>query len=135
MKIIGVRRAEGRDATPCLSETRRPAAVGVNDAADVGKRLVHLEVGWRIGGWFHVAFHNLACFQSHHDHVLGFQHIVWNPGGLNDHQPLRPVDARRIAKGESDQSMLWQQEIRLKHPFFQWLQHGLSLGLLIEPVC
>ena len=52
IEIITLRCAERHDAAACLRKGCCPTAMGVNDAADVGKRSIEFKVRRRIGRRF-----------------------------------------------------------------------------------
>ena len=131
VEIIAVRSAERRDAAAGLAEHGRPAAMRVDNAADVRERLVKLDMCGRIGRRVKVALHLFACVHIDEHHVLGAQEVVLHAARLNGHDTAFAVDAADVTPRERDELVFRQQHICLVDFFFQFFQHDV---LLLYPV-
>ena len=115
VKVVGVGGAEAGDILPRLGPGHGVGAVGVDNAPHARERLVQLQMGLGIAGGLPLALHPLAGLQADHHHVSGGHAVVLHPGGLDDHQPLVPVDPRHVAPGKGDQPVFGQEKVGLQH--------------------
>ena len=122
VEVIGVRGAVAGDVAPGLRPAHRVRAVGVHDAAQLGKRLVEHQMGLGVGGGVEVSFDHLAV-QGDHDQLAGGQVLIGHAGGLDDHQPLFPVDAGYIAPRIGDKAAAGQFHVGLIDGLFEKFQH------------
>ena len=74
----------------------------------------------RVARRVEVALYHLACLQVDDDHVFGLHLIVADAAGLDDHETFLTVDARHIAPGEDDQSLLDQVQVSLEYFLFEF---------------
>ena len=123
VNIVRVCCPVSRDITSRLCPDGCPAAVGMDHAADIRKRLVQLHMGGGVAGGLPLPFHHLAV-QIDHNHVLHGHAVIGHAGGLDDHKTALAVDAGDVAPCENDQSVLNQIEVGAKYFFFKFFKHS-----------
>jgi hypothetical protein len=107
IEIIAMGCAERHDAATCLRKDCCPTAVCVYDAADVWKTLYRARdvsaCRMRVLN-FHLQ--SSPFLISTTTMSSAFIILIGNARGFNNHEPMLPVNARNIAPGESDKTML-----------------------------
>ena len=128
VEIVCVGGAVGGDVASGLGPCHCVGAVGVDDAADLRPCVVEHQMGLRVGGGIHVAFHLLAL--KVHDHqVFRLQLVIFHTGGFDDEKTLFSVDAADISPGVGDQVALRQFHVGDVYLLFQFFKH------LLPPLC
>ena len=116
--------AVGGDVPARLGPGHGVGAVGVDDAADFREGVVQGQVGPGVGGRVQRPLH-LSAIQVHDHQVLRLQILVVHSRGLDDEEPLLPVDAADVAPGVGHQIPAGQLHIGLIYLDFQFLQHSV----------
>ena len=97
-------------------------AMGMDNAPQLGKCLVKLNVGLGVAAGVQVSLHH-AAMQIHHHQLFRCQCLIFHAAGLYHQQPRLPVNAGDIAPGEGHQIPAGQLHIGVIYLFSQFFQH------------
>ena len=122
IEVIGVGSAIAGKIHTGLCPCHRIGAVGMDDAPDVGKCLVKLDVRLGVAAGIQGSLYNVALQIQNHHPIRG-QVFILHAAWLDDHQAGFPVDSRHIPPGKNDQIPPGQIHIGFINLFLQFFKH------------
>ncbi|MNC61193.1 hypothetical protein D3C75_1111220 [compost metagenome] len=110
--------AQGRDRLASLCPDGGITAVGMDDAANLGKGAIQRQMSIGIRGRFTLPFLDNSV-QIHHHQIVYRHHLIGDPRRFDHHQPLLAIDRRHVTPGKGHQTITRQAEIGRQYLLFQ----------------